>query len=40
MAHQLEALLKHDKVYEGYIRSCVCGTYNEDLLFFNIGGNY
>ena len=40
MAHQLEALLKHHKVYEGYIRSCVRDTYNKDMLFFNMGGNY
>lgn len=33
-------LIKSDKFHEGYIGSCVRGTINNDLLFFNISGNF
>ena len=36
----VESLIKQDKAYGGYIRSCICGSYNEDMLFYNIGENY
>ena len=36
----LESLIKSDPNHQGYISSCVRGSYNNQLLFFNIGGNY
>lgn len=36
----VENLIKQDRNHQGYIRSCVRGTYNADMLFFNIGGQY
>ncbi|CAF1292374.1 unnamed protein product [Rotaria sordida] len=36
----VENLIKQDRSHQGYIRSCVRGTYNADMLFFNIGGQY
>jgi len=36
----VEKLIKSDTHHQGYIRSCIRGNYNKDLLFFNIGGEY
>jgi len=36
----VQMLIKKDPYYEGYILSCQKGSYNENILFFNIGGNY
>ncbi|CAF3142250.1 unnamed protein product [Rotaria sp. Silwood2] len=36
----VKRLIDHDKSHQGYIRSCVRGTYDTDILFFNIGGEY
>lgn len=36
----IEKLIKSETSHEGHIHSCVRGTYNKNLLFFNIGGNY
>jgi hypothetical protein len=33
-------LIKSDTLHQGHIRSCVRGTHNKDILFFNIGGAY
>lgn len=33
-------LITQDKNHTGYIRSCIQGTTNKDILFFNIGGQY
>ncbi|CAF4343459.1 unnamed protein product [Rotaria sp. Silwood2] len=29
-----------DQIHQGYIRSCNRGDKNNNILFFNIGGNY
>jgi len=36
----VENIIKSDPSHQGYIHSCVRGTYNKNILFFNIGGNY
>ncbi|CAF4790373.1 unnamed protein product [Rotaria magnacalcarata] len=36
----VQKLITSDKNHQGYIQSCVRGTYNKDHLFFNIAGNY
>jgi hypothetical protein len=36
----VEKIIKLDRLHQGYIRSCVRGNQNKDLLFFNIGGEY
>lgn len=36
----VENLIKQDKNHQGFVRSYVRGTYNKDMLFFNIGGQY
>jgi hypothetical protein len=36
----VENIITSDPSYHGYIHSCVRGTSNKHLLFFNIGGNY
>ena len=36
----VENIITSDPSHQGYIHSCLRGTYNKDLLFFNIAGNY
>ncbi|CAF2073359.1 unnamed protein product [Rotaria magnacalcarata] len=36
----VETLIQLDKLHQGYIRSCVRGNRNTDILFYNIEGNY
>jgi hypothetical protein len=36
----VNTLIKSDKAHQGYIRSCVRGNRNTNVLFFNIGGEY
>jgi len=36
----VENIIKSDPSHQGYIHSCVRGTYNNNFLFFNIAGNY
>jgi len=36
----VEKIISSDPSYQGYIHSCVPGTQNKAILFFNIGGNY
>jgi len=36
----VEKIIKSDPSHQGHVYSCVRGTYNKNLLFFNIGGNY
>ncbi|CAF1279589.1 unnamed protein product [Adineta steineri] len=36
----VQKLITSDTNHQGYIQSCVRGDYNNQLLFFNIGGNY
>lgn len=36
----VENIIKSDPSHQGYIHSCVRGTYSNNLLFFNITGNY
>ncbi|CAF2941401.1 unnamed protein product [Rotaria sp. Silwood2] len=36
----VQKMITANKNHEGFIRQCVRGNYNNDLLFFNIGGNY
>ena len=36
----IENIITCDPSHQGYIHSCVCGTYNKNLLFLNIAGNY
>ncbi|CAF1443279.1 unnamed protein product [Adineta steineri] len=36
----VEKLIQSDNKHQGFIRSCVRGNRNTDVLFFNIGGNY
>lgn len=36
----VEKLINSDPFHQGYISSCVQGTKNQDLLFFNIGGKF
>lgn len=36
----VEKIIKSDPSHEGHIYSCIRGTYNHNLLFFNIAGNY
>ncbi|CAF4447531.1 unnamed protein product, partial [Adineta steineri] len=33
-------LIQADQLHQGYIRSCVRGNRNTDIVFYNIGGNY
>ncbi|CAF3372098.1 unnamed protein product [Rotaria socialis] len=36
----VKKLIQIDKLHQGYIRSCVRGNRNTDILFYNIEGNY
>ncbi|CAF2576298.1 unnamed protein product [Rotaria sp. Silwood2] len=36
----VQKIITANKNHKGFIRSCVRGNYNNDLLFFNTGGNY
>jgi hypothetical protein len=36
----VENIIKSDASRQGYIHSCLPGTYNKNLLFFNISGKY
>jgi hypothetical protein len=36
----VENMIKSDPSHQGYIHSCLRGSYNKYLIFFNIGGNY
>jgi hypothetical protein len=36
----VEKIIQSDRGHEGFIRLCVRGNQNTDLLFFNIGGQY
>jgi hypothetical protein len=36
----VENIITSDTSHQGYIHSCVRGSYNKHLLFFNIAGNY
>jgi len=36
----VESIIKSYPSHQGYIRSCLRGNYNKNLLFYNIGGNY
>ena len=36
----IENIITCDPSHQGYIHSCFRGTYNKNLLFFNIAGNY
>jgi len=36
----VETLIQADPSHRGFIRSCIRGNRNHDLLFFNIGGEY
>ena len=36
----IENIITCDPSHQDYIHSCVRGTYNKNLLFFNIAGNY
>lgn len=36
----VEKIIMSDPSHQGYIHSCVRGTYNKHIIFFNIAGNY
>jgi IS1 family transposase len=36
----VENLIKSDSSHQGFIRSCVPGNRNTDIIFYNIGGHY
>lgn len=36
----VENIITSEPSHQGYVHSCIRGTYNKDLLFFNIAGNY
>ncbi|CAF3441962.1 unnamed protein product [Rotaria socialis] len=36
----VENIITSESTHQGYVHSCIRGTYNKNLLFFNIAGNY